>query len=80
MSPDMTWKNLCFIRDGAAEVVPEWLMRRLIDRGLVTLGRALTEKGERALAAGDALWRGESPPLAPEGGPIRAWRDFKVKA
>jgi len=80
MTPDLLWKNLCFIRDGAADVVSNTVMRLLINRGLVTLGRALTDKGHEALAAGDAVWRTDSPPLAPEDAPIRAWRGFEVKA
>jgi hypothetical protein len=78
--PSMIWKNLCLIRDGAADVVSEQVMRVLINRGLVTLGRALTEDGRAALAEGDAAWRCESPPLAPDVAPIRAWRDERVKA
>jgi len=80
MTPDLLWKNLCFIRDGAADVVSDTIMRLLINRGLVTLARALTDKGLEALAAGDAVWRTGSPPLAPEDAPIRAWRGFEVKA
>lgn len=79
-SPDILWKNLCLIRDGAADVVPDRTMRLLIDRGLVTLGRALTDDGRAALDAGDALWRGDSPPLVPDEVPIRAWRQGRVKA
>lgn len=80
MTPDILWKNLCFIRDGAADVVAENVMRLLINRGLVTLGRALTDKGRAALQAGDALWRDDSPPLVPDEVPIRAWRSDKVQA
>lgn len=80
IGPDILWKNLCFIRDGAADVVSDQVMRLLINRGLVTLGRALTDQGREALAAGDALWRVDSPPLVPEDTPIRAWRAERVKA
>lgn len=75
MSGDLFWKNLCFIRDGAADVVAEAVLRRLIDGGFVTLDRRLTEKGLARLAKGDAAWRA-SPSIVPE---IRAWR-AEVKA
>ncbi len=80
MSATILWKNLCFIRDGAADVVADEVMRRLINWGLVTIGRQLTDKGLAALERGDAEWRGESPPLVPDETPIRAWRSEAVKA
>lgn len=74
MTAPLFWKDLCLVRDGAADVVSDAMMRRLIDHGFVTLGRALTDKGRQCLARGDAEWRGESPPLVPDDVPIRAWR------
>lgn len=70
----MLWANLCLVRDGAADVVADHAMRRLINGGWVTLGRALTDKGRERLARGDAVWRGDAPSIVPDETPIRAWR------
>ena len=75
MTDNLLWKNLCFIRDGAADVVADFAMRRLIDWGYVTLDRRLTDKGRAKLAEGDAEWRADAPSIVPDdAAPIRAWR------
>jgi hypothetical protein len=74
MSGDILWKNLCFVRDGAADVVADFAMRRLIDWGYVTLDRRLTDKGLAKLAAGDAEWRAAPSIVPDDAAPIRAWR------